>query len=238
MIHIVGEGMERTKMQLCNRVFPAAACAAVAALVSAAGSGARADVISDAAFFTPIPHTLVTFDVDGAGNTVNLAQGQSTAMPAAEYASLGITFNPAVNWVNDGDADFDAAQAIGGSVPIAIPSGSHPAFRIQFSTPVHAFGFWVVDNANVTTRPRFTALNGLSQTIEQVTFTGGLVDGTIGIARYGFMGISSPTAIAAIDITKQATIFDNFYFSAVPEPASAAALLALPALALSRRRPK
>lgn len=70
-----------------------------------------------------------------------------------------------------------------------------------------------------------------------MTFTGGLVDGTIGIATYGFMGITSTTPIAAVDIVKDATILDNFRFSTVPEPsATAAAALCGVLVTLARRR--
>lgn len=65
----------------------------VAAMLATAGT-AGADPISDAAFFNPLPHTLVTFEVDGAGRPLNIAESIAVQMPADEYASLGITFSP------------------------------------------------------------------------------------------------------------------------------------------------
>ena len=220
-----------------NKRAVTAAVGVVVATMLASACTAGAAPISDAAFFNPLSHTLVTFEVDGAGNPLNIAESGAVQMPAGEYASLGITFNPAITWVNDSGADFEAAQAIGGSAPVAIPDFLEDAFRIQFSPPVHAVGFWVVDNTGRPTRPQFTALDGALQTIEQVTFTGGFVDGTIGVAAYGFMGITSTTPIAAVDIVKDATNFDSFRFSTVPEPsAAAAAALCGMLMTLARRR--
>jgi hypothetical protein len=197
----------------------------MAMLIARLGEATRADVLGDASYFNAIPHTLVTFEVDGSGNPVILFNGSSQSMPVNEYAGLGFTFNVPVSWVNDGGVSFDAAQAIGGSPENAIPGGSNDFFRILFTNPVKAFGFWVVNNNTASPTPQFTALDELNQPIEQAVFQGALIDGSIGAADYGFMGISSTTPIHAVEILKQATIFDNFRFAVVPEPASSVIFL-------------
>ncbi len=195
---------------------------------------AFAVVILDADFFSTIPHTLVTFETDGSGLPVVLGQGASRSMPYDEYAALGFTFNPSIKWVNDASSDFDAAQAIGGSPEIGIPSAASDDYFVHFSVPVRAFGFWVINNSNIQEIPVFEAY-GTNGLIETVQFTGVAIDGTIGIAEYGFLGIVADQDITEIHTTKEATVFDNFMYSAVPEPATIC-LLGLGGLALRRKR--
>jgi hypothetical protein len=193
----------------------------------------RAGIILDADFFSGIPHTLVTFEADGSGNPVNLYNGETRPMPFDEYATLGFTFNPEIIWVNDKGVNFDAAQAIGGSPENSISAWNNNFF-INFSVPVQVFGFWVVNNNKARVTPVFEAY-GANGLIETVRFEGAAIDGTIGIADYGFLGIVADEGITGIHTTKEATIFDNFMFSAIPEPATIL-LLALGSLFLTRRR--
>jgi hypothetical protein len=200
--------------------------------------------IFDASFFDGIPHTKITFETDGNGAPIALTGGAQLAMPAGEYADFGVTFAPAVEWVNDGSPAFDEAQAIGASPVIAIPGALGDDFVISFSTVVHAFGMWVVNNPS-STGPVFTALDAGGGTIETVEFTGGAIDGTVAAfsplfnaflyADYGFLGIESETPIAGVRVVKEAAIFDDLRFSPVPEP-TALALLALSPVAILRRR--
>lgn len=207
---------------------------AVAGLAWTAGAG----VISDVSHFSSIPTTLVDFETNGGGSPVILAEGGTLLMPAGEYGALGITFSPQVHWVNDGSSDFDSAQAIGGSLDNAIPSSAVNVFTLSFSTPVRSFGLWVVNNHNVDAAgPIFEARDASNQLIESVQFNGGLIDGTVGVASYGFMGVWSATPIASVTITKQAAIFDDLRISPdVPAPACGAVLGAAGLWSLRRRR--
>jgi hypothetical protein len=61
------------------------------------------------------------------------------------------------------------------------------------------------------------------------------IDGTIGYADYGFLGIASEQNITHVRIVNYATEFDNLTFSPVPEPVSLL-LLGPGGLGLLRRR--
>ncbi len=203
-------------------------------IATAASGPVQAGIILEADFFSGIPHTLVTFETDGNGNPVILSNGDSRPMPFDEYAALGFTFNPVIEWVNDAGEGFDAAQAIGGSPEISVPSATKDDYFINFSVPVRAFGFWTVNNNTVGITPVFEAY-GANGLIETVSFEGDAIDGTIGRADYGFLGIVADEYITGIHTTKEATIFDNFMFSSVPEPATLL-LLGLGVLMLRRRK--
>lgn len=224
--------MDRCAVRAGRRCLVAAASAAGIAVAGVAHGG----IITDPGFFTPFAGqtTTITFDVNGAGGGVNLIEGASSAMPVNEYLSQGARFNQ-VRWVNDGNASFDAAQSIIGLGPIAIPSSQFNQFDIEFSTTVRAMGMWVINNTASASAPTFTAFNGSGQQIEATTFAGGFIDGTIGVAQYGFMGIVSDQAIARVRVTLDAAIFDNLMFAPVPTP-TGAGLFGLAALAWGRRR--
>lgn len=211
------------------RPFRLLACSLVALL----GRPVWADAIDDASFFDSIRHTLITFETDGEGLPVIVPSGSVIPMPSDEYSAFGILLGPSVGWANDAAPTFDAAQAIGGSLPNAI-TGFVDVFDLVFTVPVHAFGFWVVNNDSVSTLPMFLAFDANDNAIEAVVFEGGLVDGTIGVAEYGFMGISSAVEIGRVRISKEATIFDNLMFSAVPAP-GALGLLTVACFATWRR---
>jgi len=195
---------------------------------------AFAEVILDANFFSTIPHSLVTFETDGSGLPVLLMPGESRSMPYDEYAALGFTFNPSIKWVNDSGFSTDAAQAIGGSPHNGIPSALSDDYFIHFSVPVRAFGFWVTNNSTVPEIPTFEAY-GANGLIETVQFTGAAIDGTIRMIEYGFLGIMADQDITDVHTTKDATMFDNFMYSAVPEPATLL-LLGLGAVILRRKK--
>ncbi len=200
---------------------------------------ACATVILDSDFFSGTTHMFITFETDGMGNKLNIAQGQTQSMPAEEYAHYGFTFEPGIIWVNDGGSAFDEAQAIGGSLEIGIP-GADDDFTINFSFPVRAFGFWVINNPVAEDEPYpYLTLqaygdNGL---IEEAIFEGDAIDGVIeDDAEYGFLGIASDQFITSIHVTKGAAMLDNFTFSPIPEPATFL-LLGLGCLALLRKQP-
>jgi hypothetical protein len=189
-------------------------------ILTAVATPAGAVVILDGGFFNPLPHTLVTFEIDGRGNPVTVGDGSYVPMPANEYASSGFTFSPRIHWINDASPAFDAAQAIGGSLDIAIPTAEEDDFTISFSVPVQAFGFWVVNNPDAVETPAFQAF-GATGLIETAYFDEEAIDGVLERelrerkmqAEYGFLGIAADQTISSIRITKGATNFDNFTFS-------------------------
>ena len=137
--------------------------------------------------------------------------------------------------MNDTSANFDAAQEIGGSLDIAIPQASADDFVISFLFPTRAFGFWVVNNNTFSIAPAFEARNTLGALIESVTFEGSVIDGSVGPADYGFLGIVADEDIGSVRITREATILDDLRFSSVPEPTTLS-LLVFGGMAALRRR--
>lgn len=199
---------------------------------------ASALVITDSDFFSDKTHIVITFETDGLGNKLNLAEGQSKSMPFDEYAHYGFTFEPDISWVNDAGMAFDEAQAIGGSPEIGIPAGNEDDFIINMSFPTRAFGFWVINSTAAENEP-FPYLTlqayGDDGLIEEVTFEGDAIDGvTGGSAEYGFLGIAGEKFITSIHVTKGATMLDNFTYSPIPEPTTVI-LLGLGFLVLLRK---
>ncbi len=206
-----------------------------------AANVASATVIDSAAYFTSIPHTHITWELDGAGAPVALMQGQSLVMPANEYATLGLLFENQVRWVNDGTGAFDAAQTLGGaSMNNAIPSAFVNTFAFTFSVPVRSFGFWIANNRVADPAgPTIQAFDAGGNLLGTVQFAGALIDGSVTVggvtADYGFMGLETTTDVARVVVTKQAAILDDLRYSAVPAPGTTA-LLGLMGLAALRRR--
>jgi len=212
--------------------------AVVALFIS--GRPASALVIMDSDFFSDKTHIVITFETDGLGNKLKIAEGQELSMPADEYAYYGFTFEPGISWINDSSVATDEAQTIGGSPEIGIPGSNDDDFIINMSFPTRAFGFWVINNPIAENEP-FPYLTlqayGDDGLIEEVTFEGDAIDGVTGSnAEYGFLGIASEKFITSIHITKDATLLDNFTYSPIPEPATVL-LLGLGFLALLRKRP-
>jgi hypothetical protein len=200
---------------------------------------ASAMIITDSDFFAGTTHMVITFETDGLGSKLKIAEGQELSMPTDEYAHYGFTFEPGISWLNDGGVATDEAQAIGGSPDIGIPGANEDDFIINMSFPTRAFGFWVINNPTAENEP-FPYLTlqayGDDGLIEEVTFEGDAIDGiNRSLAEYGFLGIASNQFITSIHVTKGATMLDNFTYSPIPEPATFI-LLGLGFLALLRKR--
>ena len=185
---------------------------------------ASALIITDSDFFADKTHIVITFETDGLGNKLKIAEGQELSMPADEYAHYGFTFEPGISWINDSSVATDEAQTIGGSPKIGIPGANEDDFIINMSFPTRAFGFWVINNATAEKEP-FPYLTlqayGDDGLIEEVTFEGDAIDGAAGgSAEYGFLGIASEKFITSIHVTKGTAMLDNFTYSPIPEPAT------------------
>ena len=211
----------------------------VVVALSFSSRSASAMVILDSDFFSGTTHMVITFETDGLGNKLNIAEGQEQLMPADEYAHYGFTFEPDISWLNDSGVATDEAQAVGGSLEIGIPGADEDDFIINMSFPTRAFGFWVINNPTAENEP-FPYLTlqayGDDGLIEEVTFEGDAIDGIKrSRAEYGFLGIASEKFITSIHVTKGATMLDNFTYSPIPEPATFL-VLGLGCILLLRKR--
>ena len=205
---------------------------------------ARGRTIPDVAYFTRLPHTLITFEQRGNGNPTPVAN--ATPLPANEYVASGFTFapglSPGVAWINDPSPSTDAAQALGGSLQLAVGATDNQGdFFIHFTPrPVSAFGFWVQHSNERLGIPTFDAI-GAHGILESAFFTGSVLDGTFGNIDYGFLGIAVATIpIQTIHVRGDVALLDNFRFIAVPEPAGSVycwfGCLAIGRLAAGRSR--
>jgi hypothetical protein len=163
-------------------------------------------------------------------------------MPSDAYAPQGVLFTGTnMSWVNDGNSAFDAAQTIGGSPTISIPSSLCNQFTMTFTVPVRAFGFFVVNNRTADPiGPTFVARDAQGNILDTASWDAKFIDGTITTpsttADYGFMGITTPELIASVTVTKQAAIMDDLRFSPVPTPGAIALGAAAGLVGLRRRR--
>jgi PEP-CTERM motif-containing protein len=179
-----------------------------------------ATVLSGPEYFNTIPHAFVDFETDGSGATVLLGENSSRSMPSDEYATLGFTFDTGASWLNDGGSSTQQAQAIYGGGINVMKFPYQNIFSIYFSTPIDAFGFWLMKSNLSVNNPLFEAYTyGSNGLIETAEFSGSLIDDSIGVIDYGFLGITTDQPITRIDITTNATLtLDNFMFVQVPEP--------------------
>lgn len=179
-------------------------------------------VLSGPEYFDAIPHTFVDFETDGSGTPVLLAEGQSRLMSSTEYAALGFTFDAGASWLNDGGSSTAQAQAIYGGGYNVMKFPYQNIFSIYLTTPIDSFGFWLMKSNSYVNDPLFEAHTyGPDGLIESAEFSGDLIDGSIGVIDYGFLGIAADQPITRIDITTDQTLtLDNFMFVPVPEPAT------------------
>jgi uncharacterized protein (TIGR03382 family) len=216
--------------------------AILAGMVGLASQSASAAIISDVSFFEPISHTLIDFETDDSGNPIELLQAQSAPMPLDAYDALGVTFSSpsGMRWTNDGNAPFDAAQLVGGSGTVSIPSTFVNTFTITFSVPVRSFGMFVVNNRlRDAAGPTFLVRDTMGMTLELIQFTSDFYDGQFSnantLADYGFLGGTYDVDIGSIEVVKTHAIFDDVRFAQIPSPGTLA-LGGLGLLAAARRR--
>jgi hypothetical protein len=198
-------------------------CFAIIGLLTAIQETCAA-TITDVSYFTSRPHTLVTFEQRGDGSPTPMAI--ATPIPADEYRTLGFNIrpglSPGVAWVNDLSTNADAAQAIGGSLPLGIAAMDNQGdFFIDFSpNPVRAFGFWVQHSRERSGIPGFDAFGPRGER-ELALFTGAAIDGNFEDIDYGFLGIASATTpIQTIHVRGDVALLDNFRFIVAPEPST------------------
>lgn len=209
-----------------------------AVAVTAMAGSALAAPITDRSFFDDLSPTVIDFETDGSGAGMNLIQGQIQTLPANEYSSLGVRFNQNIAWVNDGNAQFDAAQILAATPVVSIPSSQFNSFSVLFDVPVEAFGMFVANNrAADQVGPSFTAYDADGMVIETVTWGNEFIEGGFSLVDYGFMGISSPgVLIARVEISKQAAILDDLTFAVIPAPGAMGVLAGAGLIGARRRR--
>jgi hypothetical protein len=184
-------------------VCPAIVCLAVAGPLPAAP-------ITSSDYFTSIAHTQITFEQDGAGVTFSPVTA-TQALASTEYASQGVSFLPSTRLARDGDVCFRIVQDIaGGSTPYGLVASQTQS--IVFNPPVSAFGCAFV--AIIFQNATFTARDTNGDVIEMAEFTGPFIDGSgCGYLEYGFIGMSSTTPIASVDVTAFSGFIDNLRFA-------------------------
>jgi uncharacterized protein (TIGR03382 family) len=216
----------------------AQALAAAALLPGLAAAG----VITDKAEFNAFPRTLITFETRGGGVPVNLPDGATLSMPPAEYTGVGLTFNPVVQWVNDAGADFEAAQAVGGSPEIGIApfAGAGPFNLDFFAGNTRSVGLLVIWNntAPAATAPTLRAFGAGNILLETVQLGPAYRDGTVGVADYGFLGLFNAQPILRLEIAGASAIYDDLILSpeTIPAPGGGAVLVLAAAVLGPRRR--
>jgi len=203
-------------MEMASR----SAITAVITLIAFGCTPLFAVVLSGPEYFDSKSHTFVDFETDGDGATVLLAEGSSRLMPSDEYASLGFTFDSGASWLNDGGTSTEQAQAIYGGGYNVMKFPYQNIFSIYLSTPIDAFGFWLMKSNSYPNEPIFEAYTyGIGGLIETAEFSGDLIDGSVNTIDYGFLGIAADEPITRIDITTDYTLtLDNFMFIPIPEP--------------------
>ena len=171
--------------------------------------------IYGADYFEGLPATVIDFELDGSGAPIEVVEPFAQLMPPGEYAAQGVTFDPAVWWVDDTGACFDGALAQGGTPPLAIPGGTDE-FDLLFDPPVRSFGVWVVHLTDDGMAPTFEAFDGLGARLGGRIFEGAFVDGTVGPSgqvSFGFLGLASDVPMARVRFVKLAAQFDRLTFS-------------------------
>jgi len=236
-------------------------CVQVAFALALCAGADGAFTIGDRSFFNGKEHVFLDFETRGDGSPVGLGFKQARLMPTDEYAAFGVLFTSQWGWADIGTPpDPNASQALAvdavGSWPTVI-GGPGDTYRIDFTTPVHAFGIGVVQQGfadqgepSAEFTSTITAFNADGEILGIVRLWEDLIDGGAGgayaggeygeewrIFTYGFLGLATEEPIAMLEFTNvRDSIFDDLHFSAVPAPGAGAAFGLLGLGALARRR--
>lgn len=166
---------------------------------------------------------------------------------ATTYGLAGATLGATT--ASNGDATLTNGSVVGGGggpfvAPIYYDGGDSSVIRIDFATPVSAFGFdWLANNQN----PTLSVFDSGNNLLESLTLNWTTFPRLNGIFPFGFIGIdvgSNSIAYATIDtpLNGSEIYLDNLIYqrAAVPEPASLSlfAIGALGATSLRRKRKK
>jgi len=197
-------------------------------LIALHATSSSASPINDASYFATLPHVLIDFDTYADGTPLGFPNDTVTNMSPVQYLSKGVLISLDFAWDSGAIPDFAAARAIGGSPLFDLMIFSQPHRPVvTFTNDVSAFGFWVIADRSRSGLTRFDAYDAHQQLIETVSFGPTFIDGTIGIAQFGFMGIAAP-GIHSVVVTSSSpsigvyAVFDNLTFTTVPEPSSPA----------------
>lgn len=154
---------------------------------------------------------LIDFDFNGSGVLLNgpgtmnadgcvevLTTGLFNCfLPADEYSSFGVTFNPSTRITRDTNFNFRLIVEEGGSQATALVAGN--TSEIIFDPPVEAFEFWVVQQDGASLM--FTAFDDSEVEIESASFAGTLDSGL----RKGSFGITSSAPIRRVAVVAAGT---------------------------------
>ena len=164
--------------------------------------------ITDFAYFDDIEHTEITFELDGAGNTIPVISNVTLA--ATEYAAQGVTILPNTRLARDSNSCFRFLQNINGSTPYGLIASDTDA--LEFDPPISAFAVSFVDI--LARNASFTALDGDGNIIETAVFAGPFIDGDgCSFLEFGVIGISSTTPIARVEIIAISGSIDNLRYA-------------------------
>jgi hypothetical protein len=166
--------------------------------------------ITDASYFNSVPHTLISFEQDGSGSA--FSPFFAATLPSTEYSALGVSFlpNTYLTFESDPTCGRPAMVAAGGSLTHGLSASNTQS--IVFTPPVNAFGvaFYAISLQFAT----FTAKDSGGQVIEAATFAPPFIDGVFcGFLEFGFIGISSSTPIASVEISAFSGIIDSLRFA-------------------------
>ncbi len=184
---------------------------ALAAAIAAglAPAAVLAAPITDFAHFNTVPNTVISFEQDGAGNTL-LNPPNNYTFPSTEYAAQGVTINPDVRLARDNDSCFRTVQSFNGSLPFGLIASQTSSIEFNPPTTAFAVSFVAIQFQFAT----FTALDEDNNVIETATFAPPFVDGFgCGFLEYGVIGIASATPIHRVNIAAPSGSIDRRPFA-------------------------
>ncbi len=147
------------------------------------------------------------FQTNGAGVLFNFPIGTGATLPSTEYAGQGVTFLPDTRVSRDSSLAFRNCQLLGGAGDTGLQAG--PLLEIVFAQPVSAFGLWHTELSGAIGFTSYTAKDEFGAPIETIVLGNPFLTGCNGSIVSGFMGISSSTPIASVQVDAFAGLIDN-----------------------------